>query len=130
MRSRTVRRAAWPALGLSLLAAGCGSLGVWPFGSDEVRERSLAPANATEYRCQGGKQFYVRDLEGGKSVWVILPEREFRLDQAGAAAAGKRYSNGTATLDLDAGGATLTEGGTVLYGPCKSGAPAGAAKTG
>jgi membrane-bound inhibitor of C-type lysozyme len=129
MPSRTVRRLAWTVLGLSLLAAGCSSIDVWPFGNGEARERSLTPANATEYRCQGGKRFYVRELEQGQSVWVILPEREFRLDKA-AATAGRRYANGSVTLDLDAGGATLTEGGSVLYGACKSGAPAGGAKAG
>ena len=70
---------------IPLLLAGCGEMKVnlWPFGSDTVQERSRTPANATEYQCAAGKRFYVRTLEGGTAVWLILPEREVRLERLG-----------------------------------------------
>lgn len=105
-------------LGLLLALAGCGSVNLWPFGSEGARELSRAPANATEYQCEGGKRFYLRFLEGGGSAWVILPEREFRLDKAAAQGA-TRYTNGSATLTVEGGEAALADGPTISFTGCK-----------
>jgi hypothetical protein len=69
-----------------VLLAGCGEVNVrkyLPFGGDPIQERSRTPANATEYQCAAGKRIYVRTLEGGAAVWLILPERELRLERIG-----------------------------------------------
>ena len=111
-----------PALLAALALAGCGSLDVWPFGGEKLAERSRGPANAAEFVCAGGKRFHVRYLDGD-AAWLILPEREVRLDKS--AGAGSRYSNGITTLAVDAGTATLTDRGATLT-DCKT--PAGAGK--
>lgn len=102
----------------SLLLPGCGGVKLWPFGSDTVHERSRTPANATEYQCAGGKRFYVRTLEGGAAAWLILPEREVRLDKL-ATGSGTRYGNGVAVLEINGSEASLTDG-TVSLAACKA----------
>lgn len=109
-------RAAWPLLACLLLPA-CGSVDLWPFGGEKARELSRAPANATEYQCAGGKRFFVRPLEG--AAWVILPEREFRLDKV-AGGDGSRYGNGIAVLELGGGEASLTDRAAIAYAGCKA----------
>ena len=112
---------AWMA-GVSLLA-GCSDMNVkqlWPFGTKTAQERSRTPANATEYQCAAGKRFYVRTLEGGGAVWLILPEREVRLEKLGSDT-GTRYSNGIAVLELNGSDATLKDGAAVSFTGCKPG---------
>ena len=105
------------------LLAGCGDMTVskiWPFGGDTPKERSRTPANATEYQCAAGKRFYVRTLEGGAAVWLILPEREVRLERLGADTS-TRYGKGTAVLEINGSEATLKDGATVPFTGCKTG---------
>jgi hypothetical protein len=92
-----------PALA-SLLLAGCGGVNLWPFGSSGSTELSRAPANATEYRCAGGKAFWVRSLEGG-DAWLIAPDRELRL----AKRSGTSWGAGRVLLELDGDNATLAD---------------------
>lgn len=115
---KRIIRCTTPAL-LGLLLTGCGGVNLWPFGSEGARERSRVPVNATEFLCDGGKRFHLRYLDGGASAWVILPEREFRLDKV-TAPAGTRYTNGSATLEVDGSEASLADGPTISYTGCKS----------
>jgi membrane-bound inhibitor of C-type lysozyme len=113
----TTNRVAAMALCLSL--AGCGGINVnvWPFGGGEkYQDRSKAPANATAYQCDSGKGFYVRTLEDGAAVWLILPDREVRLGKVSEA----RYSNGIAVLELSGGNATLADGSAAGLKGCKA----------
>ena len=116
MGNRFIRAALLAPVCLSLLLAGCGGVNVWPFGGE--KERSRAPSNATEYQCIGGKRFYVRYLDNGGAVWLIYPDREVRLDKV--AAAGTRYSNGIAVLDINGNEATLADGPTISFAGCKA----------
>ena len=107
---------------IPLLLAGCGEINVkkyLPFGNDTVQERSRAPANATEYQCAAGKRFYVRTLDGGAAAWLILPEREVRLDKVGSDSS-LRYSNGIAVLEINGNEATLKDGATSSFTACKT----------
>jgi membrane-bound inhibitor of C-type lysozyme len=108
--------------GAILILTACSSVNVnlWPFGSDKESDPSRTPAGATAYQCDGGKRLYVRYLEGGAAAWVILPDREFRLNKV-ASTSGSRYSNGNATLDVSDGGATLSAGAAVTHAGCKAG---------
>jgi membrane-bound inhibitor of C-type lysozyme len=110
------------ALACVALLGGCGDMKVklWPFGGDTVRERSRTPADAAEYQCAGGKRFFVRALDGGAAVWVILLEREIRLDRLGSANE-TRYGNGIAVLEINGSEATLKDGPAVSYAGCKTG---------
>ena len=108
--------------GISLLA-GCGEINVkkyLPFGGDStIQERPRTPANATEYQCAGGKRIYLRTLEGGAAVWLILPEREVRLDRIGAEGS-TRYSKGNTVLEITGSEARLNDGATVSFAGCKA----------
>ena len=109
--------------GVSLLLSACGDINVKkyiPFTSDAPQERSRTPANATEYQCNAGKRFYVRTLEGGAAVWLILPEREVRLNKLGAGT-DQRYSNGIAVLEIKGSEATLSDSATATFTGCKTG---------
>jgi hypothetical protein len=91
------------ALAVSLLA-GCGGVSLWPFGGDAA-ERSRTPANATEYRCDGGKAFWVRNLEGG-DVWLIAPDREIRLAKRES---GSGWASGRILLEINGDNASLLD---------------------
>ena len=112
------------ALTAALLLAGCGDINVrkyLPFGGDStIQERPRTPANSVEYQCAGNKRFFVRTLEGGAAVWLILSERELRLDRLGSGE-GTRYSKGNTVLELSGNEATLTDGATPSFTGCKTG---------
>jgi hypothetical protein len=97
---------------LAAVVAGC-AVADMVFETKE-RPQSRVPPNATEYRCDAGKSFFVRTTDPA-AAWVILPEREFRLDKAGSAG---RYENRVARLDLSGEQATLTDGPDSFTG-CK-----------
>jgi uncharacterized protein YceK len=107
-----IRRFCLPLLVLTLLT-GCGSVSLWPFGESEYSEKSRKPSNAAEYRCDGAKSFYVRNLDGG-AVWLIAPDREIRLDKQPDG----RYGVGKVRLEISSDGATLTDPPTVFMN-CK-----------
>ncbi len=113
-----MKRTIFSAAIVAATLTGCGSVKVWPFGSDAPQERSRVPANAVEYQCPGGKRFHVRWLDGNSAAWLILPDREVRLDRSGTAT---RYSNGITSLDIDDGTATLSDRAVTLSG-CKTAA--------
>jgi hypothetical protein len=92
---------------LAGLLSGCGGVNLWPFGDPGAAEVSRKPANATEYRCEGGKVFYVRDLDPD-AVWLIAPDREIRLEKA-AGSTGAVYAVGKVRLEISAQVATLLD---------------------
>ena len=100
-----------------LLTTACGSFSIWPFG-DSAPERSRVPSDATEYQCAGGKRFYLRSMDGGNSTWVILSDREFRLDKVASAGA-TRFGNGVTTLEINGSEASLSDGSATSYTACK-----------
>jgi len=106
---------------IALLLSGCGDMNVKkyiPFTGDTAPERSRVPTNATEYQCAGGKRLYVRMLDGGEAVWLILVEREVRLERIGSS---QRYSKGNTILSLSGNEASLADGtATPPYAACKT----------
>ncbi len=108
--------------GIALAAAlgGCGgfSLGsLNPWGGTVEHVRSV-PADATTYACEGGKRLVVRYLAADKTVMIVFPEREFRLDATPAGG----YSNGSTTLTAQGDAAALEEAGAKTYTNCKKAA--------
>lgn len=87
-----------------VLLAGCGGASLWPFGGGGT-ELSRKPSNATEYHCEGGKGFFVRNLDAN-AVWLIAPDREIRLDRLSGAESG-RYGAGKVVLEIAGQDATL-----------------------
>ena len=112
--------AAWPALVLSsAMIAGCGGMSMpTPLFGERNLERSRVPVNSTAYQCAGGKRLYVRYLDNGAAAWVILPEREFRLDRVAGEGA-TRYGSGKAVLAVNGEEVNLSDGPTVSYAACK-----------
>lgn len=121
MGNRFISAALCASAGLSLLLSGCGSVNVnlWPFGGEGAQDRPIKPANSTEYQCNGGKRFYVRILDNGAAAWLIYPDRQVRLDKV-SSAAGARYSNGIAMLEINGTEATLTDGPAIAYTGCNA----------
>jgi len=91
----------------ALFLAGCGSVSVWPFGQSGPTEVRRDPANSTEYRCDGGRRFFVRPIDAG-AVWLIAPDREIRLARAGGADS-NRYTAGRVSLEISGPTATLVD---------------------
>lgn len=108
---------------LPLLLGACGNLKVWPFDDSRAPERARARIDGTEYLCAGNKRFHVRYIENGAAAWVILPEREFRLEKQGATT-GNRYSNGIAVLEVKDNEVALTDGPAIALSACKTPASA------
>jgi hypothetical protein len=88
-----------------LLAGGCGGVNLWPFGEGGATEANRKPANAAEYRCDGGRAFFLRNMEGG-AVWLIAPDREIRLDRLPGEG---RYGVGRLLLEISGQAATLAD---------------------
>jgi membrane-bound inhibitor of C-type lysozyme len=105
---------------LLVLMSGCGGARLWPFGDDKPQVQSNKPVNSTEYRCSEGKKFYVRNIDNGNSVWLILPDREVSLTKA-VSDSGKRFSNGISTLNIMGDEATLDISPTSMLTGCKAG---------
>jgi hypothetical protein len=95
------------ALCLGALLSGCGGASLWPFGSPGSTEQSRKPVDATEYLCEGGKAFYVRNLEAD-AVWLIAPDRQIRLERP-AGTKDTIYTTGKVRLELAAQTATLLD---------------------
>jgi membrane-bound inhibitor of C-type lysozyme len=121
MKHPITRMAALTLAGSTLLLGACSSvsLDLWPFGGSKEQDLSRTPAGATAYTCEGGKRLFVRYLDNGAAAWVILPEREFRLNKT-ASTSGTRYSNGSATLDIKDNEVTLFDGPKSTYAGCKA----------
>lgn len=98
---------------LTLLLSGCGGFSVWPFGDSKEEAPTNKPANSTEYNCDAGKKFYVRNTDTG--VWLILSDREVGLVKG----ADGRYSNGISTLAINGAEAELELNPTTSYKNCK-----------
>ena len=105
------------ALGAATLLTACSG-SMWPFGRSASDETARIPAGATEYACAAGKRLLVRQTGDGKSVWVIFPDREFRLDRV-ATDSGDRFTNGVSTLSTQGDETTFEEAGTRLFAECK-----------
>lgn len=104
---------------LCLLAAGCGSWNPW---AGPTEERVSLPPDTVTFRCDGDRRLLVRMPPNAKSVTVMLPERQFRLDQA-PAASGARYTNGRTTLEIRGDEAFLEDDGKQLYSGCRQQQP-------
>lgn len=99
---------------MAVLLGGCST--VEQFWAGGPREQARNRPGVTDYRCEGSKTFGLRMEQGAKAAWVVLPDREFRLDAV--AGSEGRYSNGRTTLTLKGGQPAVEEGGTPLFSGC------------
>lgn len=122
------RRGATALLLTMSLLAGCGDMKmkVWPFGDSSPRERSRDSAQGTEYLCAAGKRFNLRLIEGGAAAWLVLPEREVRLERLGGE--GMRYGKGALLLEQGAETVSLVDGAVISHAACTPAATASGAR--
>ena len=100
------------------LLAGCGSGGSWnPWAAPTETKISLPP-DTVVFQCEANKRLLVRMPSDAKSVTVMLPDRQFRLDAVSGESG--RYSNGRTTLVAGADAAELAEDGKTLFAGCKA----------
>jgi len=102
------------ALLLATTLVACGT--VKEMWRTEPEERLVIPQGATAYRCNAGKSFFIRSMDEGRAVWVMLIEREFRLEAPAAGAT--RFTNGRTALNLNGDQASIEEGSVTTYAAC------------
>ena len=84
--------------------------------SEDVIEINVRPENSIEYNCEKKKTFFVIYLNEKKSVWLILPGREFKLNQIDES--GNTYTNNITTLEISAEKTQIKNEKEVLYSEC------------
>ena len=108
-------------LSVPFLLSSCSSIKMpevsLPMLNGDYRELSTAPKDASLYRCEKNKQFYVKALEGGKEMWLIFPDREFGLKHGDVLK--NSYSNDTTTLEINDPETFIKEGDVLTYQKCR-----------
>lgn len=109
------RAAACPLILCAVLPlAGCSMPTFGGFFGDDTG-RVPPPENATQYFCNSGNSFWLRNLSDN-AKWVIYPDRQIRLDRDKDNP--NSYSNSVATLVFDGNTATLNDGPQIAYTNC------------
>ena len=62
------------------------------------RTKKCRPEESIEYNCDKKKIFFLLYLNEKKSVWVVLPDREFRLNRIDETQ--NIYTNNITTLEI------------------------------
>mgnify|MGYP006118778257 FL=1 len=112
-----------------ILTSSCSSLSIDKekitkitkiFFSD-YEEVNLTPEDTTEFQCANNEFFYLKYLDENNSVWVILKDRELRLDRVEGE--NTSYANSTTNLDIEEEIAVIKVDSTALYEKCKKKRP-------
>ena len=84
--------------------------------SNTVNEVKIQPEDSIQYDCDNRKIFFLLYLNEKKSVWVILPDREFKLNQIEESQ--NIYTNDITTLEISPGQTQIKDEKEVLYNQC------------
>ena len=84
--------------------------------SNDINERTIRPEDSIKYNCDKKKTFFLLYLKEKKSVWVILPNREFRLNQIDETP--DIYTNNITTLEISPGQTQIENEKEILYSQC------------
>jgi len=84
--------------------------------SNTVNEVKIQPEDSIQYDCDNRKIFFLLYLNEKKSVWVILPDREFKLSQIEESQ--NIYTNDITTLEISPGQTQIKDEKEVLYNQC------------
>ena len=107
-------------LSMPFFISSCGSMKIpdvsIPMLNGDYRELSTVPKDASLYQCEKNKKFYVKSLEGGKEMWLILPNRDFGLKQVETLK--NTYNNEITTLEINDPETYIKEGDVVTYQKC------------
>jgi hypothetical protein len=105
---------------ISLVSAslvGCGSVETLNPFDNSVKEHSTTPENATQYICEGNKQFFVRMLSNDNDAWLIYPDHQVNLSKVTGS---NTYKVAAITLEINGDQTTLTDGEKIAYTGCKA----------
>ena len=86
------------------------------FFSNDINERNIRPEDSIKYNCDKKKTFFLLYLKEKKSVWVILPDREFRLIKIDETQ--DIYTNDITTLAISPGQTQIENEKEILYSQC------------
>ena len=84
--------------------------------SDESEEKIIRPENSIEYNCENKKTFFLVFLNKKKSVWLILPNREFKLNNIEEFQ--NIYTNDITTLEIASENTQIKNEKEILYSQC------------
>ena len=84
--------------------------------SNDIKEQKIRPEDSAQYNCNNNKSFFLLYLHEKKSVWVVLPDREFRLKQIDESQ--NIYSNDITTLEISPGQTQIKNEKEILYSQC------------
>ena len=84
--------------------------------SNTVNEKTIRPEDSIEYNCDKKKTFFLSYLNEGKSVWIVLPDREFKLDQIDESL--NIYSNDITTIEMSSEIIQVINTNEILYDQC------------
>ena len=107
-----------------ILTSSCSSLSIdkekiKKLVSFDYEEVNLTPEDTTEFQCANNEIFYLRYLEENNAVWVILKDREFRLDKNDGGNDTYTYTNSTISLDINEDSAVIEIDSPTLYEECQ-----------
>ncbi|MDA9642619.1 hypothetical protein N9S84_00835 [Nitrosomonadales bacterium] len=84
--------------------------------SEESAEKNIRPENSIEYNCKNKKIFFLTYLNEKKSVWLVLPGREFKLNRIDESE--NTYTNDITTLEISDEKTQIKNDKEVLYSEC------------
>jgi hypothetical protein len=116
-------------LSFLILGSSCSSLSIDKEKITEIteiifpgiEEVDLTPKDTTKFQCANNEFFYLKYLDENNAVWVILRDREFRLDKIEGE--NKAYANSTTNLDINEGNAVIKVDSSILYEECQKKTP-------
>ena len=77
----------------------------------------ISPENSIRFNCDQNQTFFLRYLEDKNAVWIILDNREFRLETD--LVNDNKYSNGKTVLEISQRNVSITSNEKSLYKQCK-----------
>ena len=77
----------------------------------------LSPENSIQFTCNQNQTFFLRYLEDKNAVWIILDNREFRLEKD--LVNDNKYSNGKTVLEISEDNISITSNKKFIYKQCK-----------
>tara|TARA_B100000768_G_C11274485_1_gene375151 strand:- start:591 stop:956 length:366 start_codon:yes stop_codon:yes gene_type:complete len=86
------------------------------FFSTTINEKTAQPKDSIQYNCSEKKIFYLFYLNEGKSIWLVLPDREFKLSKIEESQ--NIYSNNITTLEISSKNTQIRSENEILYDQC------------
>ena len=77
----------------------------------------FSPKNSIQFECAENKVFYLRYLEEKNAVWIILDDREFRLEKI--LDQDNKFSNSMSNLEINPENTILNTSAKTSYEQCK-----------